>query len=130
MKLFFLLLALLWMPLAAAHAITVDTPLTDTALEARAQQLFASLRCVVCSGQTIADSDVALARDMRQQIRTMLATGAGENDIRAYFVTRYGEEVLTRPPLNMHGIIFWLLPLLVLSAGAFMLHRMMKKGVS
>lgn len=113
-----------------ATALTVDAPLADTTQEARAQHLFATLRCVVCAGQTIADSDVALARDMRQQIRKMILAEADDTAIITYFVSRYGEEVLTAPPFSLHGIAFWLLPVFLLASGIMLVRRITRGGAA
>lgn len=122
----FLFLACVWPGMA--HAITVDTPLAEPSQEARAQRLFSTLRCVVCAGQTIADSDVALARDMRQHVRIMIGTGADDGTITAYFVSRYGEEVLTAPPPSLHGAVFWLIPVFLLTAGGLAVWRITRRG--
>lgn len=121
-----LFLSFLWP--VVAFAITVDAPLEASSQEARAQHLFATLRCVVCAGQTIADSDVALARDMRQHVRKMISTGMDDNSIIAYFVSRYGEEVLTSPPASLHGIVFWLLPLGLFTIGIGVVWRITCRG--
>lgn len=113
---------------SSAHAISMDTPLSEVALETRAQTLFSSLRCVVCAGQTLADSDVAMAKDMRFQVRKMVSAGASNDDIISYFVSRYGEEVLTSPRLKSPLGWLWLLPLCVLSLAAFGMMRLLRKS--
>lgn len=112
----------------SAHALSMDAPLKEPALETRAQSLFASLRCVVCAGQTLADSDVAMAKDMRLQVRKMVSAGASNDDIISYFVSRYGEEVLTAPRLQSALGWLWLLPFCVLSVAAFSMMRMLRKS--
>lgn len=122
----FLFLVCVWPGIA--QALTVDTPLAEPSQEARAQHVFTTLRCVVCAGQTIADSDVALARDMRQHVRVMVGTGADDSTIIAYFVSRYGEEVLTAPPPSLHGTVFWSIPVLLLAAGGLAVWRITRRG--
>jgi cytochrome c-type biogenesis protein CcmH len=96
-----------------AFAIGIDKPLASKADEARAQQLFSSLRCVICAGQTLADSDVSLARDMRVQVRRMVQSGATNQAILDYFTERYGIEVLTTPPARGATAWLWALPVAV-----------------
>ncbi len=122
MRVRFLLPFILLFPLVA-HAVAPDTPLTDRAQEERARALFAELRCVVCAGQTLADSDVAMARSMRQQVRNMIAAHESDSSILAYFTERYGKEVLTSPPTKGGYMALWLMPFVLLSLAAFGLWR-------
>ena len=111
-----LIAALLLLP-QLSLAVTIEKPLPDRAQEARAQALFAELKCVVCEGQALAESDAPLAIDMRQTIRTMLTQGASDAAILAYFSTRYGDGILLTPPMDETTMILWLAPLLTLLIG-------------
>ncbi len=99
---------------AAGAAPTLDSE----AKREQARALFRGLRCVVCEGQSIAESEADLARQMRQIVRDKLAQGESPNDIRAYMVERYGDSVLWRPPLRPATVLLWAGPFLVLAAGA------------
>lgn len=112
------LLAVLWPLFAAAQQIAPDIPLMDSQQEQRARALFYELRCEVCQGQTIADSNAALAADMRALVRHKIAEGQSPEDIRNYFSARYGESILMRPPLLAHTLPLWLLPVSFLIIGA------------
>lgn len=98
---------------AAALAFTVDTPLADAAQETRAKALFAQVRCVVCQGESVADSPAEVARDMRSLIRAQVAQGKTDNDIRAYLVAHYGDGILMQPPLNESTALLWFGPLAI-----------------
>ena len=111
-----LLLAFL---LALAHALPAAAadaaPLAaDPKLEARVQEIAAELRCLVCQNQTIADSTSGLAEDLRQQIRTQLAAGASEQQVRDYMTARYGDFVLYRPPFKATTALLWAGPALLM----------------
>jgi cytochrome c-type biogenesis protein CcmH len=107
--------------LAFGQASEIERP--DPAVEARMKGLAEELRCLVCQNQTIADSHAPLALDLRNQIRTQIAQGRSDDQIRDYMVDRYGDFVLYRPPLRATTLLLWLGPfaLLLAGAGAFVL---------
>lgn len=86
-------------------------------IEARTAKLAVELRCLVCQNQTIADSDAPLAVDLRNQIRSQLAQGRSESEIRQYMVDRYGEFILYKPPFDAKTALLWIGPFVIL-AGA------------
>ena len=102
----------------AAFAVKPDEMLKDPALEARARTLSAELRCVVCEGQSIDDSDAEIARDIRILVREHLKAGEDENTIRKYLTDRYGSYILLRPPLAPQTALLWITPALALLLGA------------
>ena len=106
---------------AAAQAMTFDTPLANPAQEAQARQLFTELRCVVCEGQSLAESDAVFAQQMRGEIRRRLASGAAPDAIKQDFVAHYGAQILQRPPLAPSTWLLWALPMLCLAAAAWFL---------
>jgi cytochrome c-type biogenesis protein CcmH len=100
-------LALLVYSASAAEAAPASD---DPVLEARMMQLASELRCLVCQNQTIADSHAALAVDLRQQVREMLASGQSDQQITQYMTARYGDFVLYRPPFNAATVLLWVGP--------------------
>jgi cytochrome c-type biogenesis protein CcmH len=82
----------------------------DPVLEARMMQLASELRCLVCQNQTIADSHAALAVDLKQQVREMLASGQSDQQITQYMTARYGDFVLYRPPFKAATVLLWVGP--------------------
>jgi cytochrome c-type biogenesis protein CcmH len=68
--------------------------------------------CPVCSGQSVAESNAQLAKDMRTAIRKQLEQGKTKDEILQYFVNRYGETVLSSPPARGFNLLIWLLPTL------------------
>ena len=116
MRAWLLAIALAFPALAWAQAAEVAKP--DPLVEARLKGLAEELRCLVCQNQTIADSNAPLALDLRNQIRTQVAAGRSDDEIRAYMVERYGDFVLYRPPFKAITAVLWLGPLLLIGIGA------------
>lgn len=116
---------------APAWAVQPDEVLPDARLEARARQISAGLRCLVCQNQSIDDSNAPLARDLRLLVRERLSAGDSDEAVLSYVVQRYGEFVLLRPPLNLGTVLLWLAPLLLLvSAVVFALRQFRSSGAA
>jgi cytochrome c-type biogenesis protein CcmH len=108
-----------WLLLAAAmQAVAVDVqPLPTPELQARFDALTHELRCMQCQNQSIADSPVGLASDLRREVRELLIAGKSDDEIRAHMVERYGNFILFRPPFNANTAWVWLLPFALLITG-------------
>jgi cytochrome c-type biogenesis protein CcmH len=109
-------------PVDLAHAASIAGPpraprLTGEALEAEAKRIAAVLRCPVCQGLSVGDSPSAMATNMRQQIRELVAAGFDEDQILSYFEAAYGEFVRLQPPLRGVNWLVWLAPGLGLLLG-------------
>ena len=102
--------------------------LPDAREEARAQRLMNEIRCLVCQGQSIADSDAELAGDMRDLVRRRIAAGERPSAIRAWLVERYGSWISYKPTAEPAAWPLWLLPLALLLAGAWLVRRRIKFG--
>lgn len=100
---------------------SVDTPLPDAAAEARAQTLFHRLKCVVCEGQPLNESDALIAREMRQLVRSKIKAGESDAAIEAYLAERYGQSISTTPELGGQTLLLWAGPFLLLLFGAWRL---------
>ena len=96
-----------------------NTQLRDPAQEAAAQALMETLRCLVCQGQSIADSNADMAGDMRALVRQRIAAGERPGEIRRWLIDRYGDYVTYDPPLDWLTAPLWLAPLLLLAVGAW-----------
>ena len=120
--------------LTAALAMTVtlaqsaSSTAADPALEARVKALSTELRCLVCQNQTVADSDAPVARDLRDQVRTQLAAGKSEEEVKQYMTDRFGDFVLYKPPLRQPPSPLWLGPFAVLLFAAFLLTRRLRQS--
>ena len=110
------LFSLLW--LTPTLAVQPDEMLKDPGLEARARVLSQNLRCLVCQNQSIDDSDASLARDLRILLRERLTAGDTDAQAMDFIVSRYGNFVLLKPPLQWNTALLWLGPgLMLLLAG-------------
>jgi cytochrome c-type biogenesis protein CcmH len=94
-----------------------DTQLSDPRQEAAAHALMETIRCLVCQGQSIADSDAELAGDMRAMVRERIAAGEKPAQIRAWLIRRYGSWVTYDPPLDGVTWLLWAAPILFVAAG-------------
>jgi cytochrome c-type biogenesis protein CcmH len=97
-----------------------NTQLRDPVQEAKAQALMVSLRCLVCQGQSIADSDADMAGDMRAFVRQRIQTGETPAQIRAWLVARYGDYVTYDPPFSLLTAPLWIAPLLLIGIGLWL----------
>lgn len=103
---------------APVAAVQPDEILPDPALEARARAITSQLRCPVCQGETIDDSDAPISRDLRLLVRERLVAGDSDQAAIDYVVARYGEFVLFNPRASGSGLILWLAgPVLLLTGG-------------
>ena len=102
--------------------------LPDPRQEAQAKELMEELRCLVCQGQSIADSDAELAGDMRAMVRQRIAAGEKPEDVRRWLIQRYGDWVSYRPPVEPATWPLWAAPILLLAVGAWLLrHRLVRR---
>jgi len=110
-------------------AYWANRQLPDSKKEARAQALMQELRCLVCQGQSIADSDAELAGDMRDLVRRRIAAGEKPADIRSWLVQRYGTWISYKPTAEPAAWPLWLAPFALLIVGAFLIrHRIRVKA--
>lgn len=110
MRIFALVLFCLWA--VPVMAVGVDSQvLEDPAEEAKAQDIMAQLRCLVCQNQSIVDSDAPLAADLRQIVRERVALGEQAEAVKRYLVERYGDWVLLNPPVKRTTWLLWFSPL-------------------
>lgn len=112
-----LVLALAFVAAAPAFAVQPDEMLADPALEARARAISRELRCPVCQGENIDDSNAQISRDLRILVRERLTAGDTNDEVIAYIVDRYGEFVLFDPPAQGANLALWLAGPVLLLAG-------------
>ena len=111
---------------SASWAIDPEPAFDDPAMQAEYQSLIREVRCLVCQNQTIADSNAALASDLRREIARMLNEGASREDVTDFLVARYGDFVLYRPPLQPSTWTLWGAPFVLLGIGAFVFLRIVR----
>ncbi|HUP67392.1 MAG TPA: cytochrome c-type biogenesis protein [Sphingomicrobium sp.] len=108
-------------------AYWADRQLPDPDQETQAQALMQEVRCLVCQGQSIADSDAELAGDMRDLVRRRIAAGEKPAAIRAWLVQRYGSWISYKPTGEPAAWPLWLAPLALLLAGAWLIRRRLRR---
>lgn len=111
--------ALLLLPVLSlpAFAGEPETRFQDPALEARFMALTHKLRCLVCQGQSIAESDSGFAADVKSEIQKKMRQGETDDEIVDFLVQRYGDFILFNPPLKATTVLLWAGPALLLLAG-------------
>lgn len=100
--------------------------LDDPAQERAARELMETLRCLKCQSQSIADSDVPMAGDMRHQVRTQIAAGQTPDEVRAWLIARYGDYISYEPRLTGATWPLFVIPLLLAAASGLILARRLR----
>jgi cytochrome c-type biogenesis protein CcmH len=122
-----LVLVLLAFALVQAAFAIDPTTIPDPKLQARYQSLTHELRCMQCLNQSIADSPVELAGELRNEVREMVVAGKSDDEIRDYMVARYGEFILFRPRFSARNLWLWFGPAIMLVVGAFIAVRIIRQ---
>lgn len=121
-------LALLSCGLFAGALPAIDTTqLPDPVLQERYEALTHELRCMQCQNQSIADSPVGLASDLRREVAEQLLAGKSDTEVREYMAARYGDFILFRPRLSARTAWLWALPGVLLLAGGVIAWRIVRQ---
>jgi len=126
MKRSLIVAVILTLCVGGAAALSPSERLPDSRQEARARDISAELRCLVCQNQSIDDSDADLAKDLRRLVRERISAGDSNAEVKDYLVSRYGEFVLLKPVFSLRNALLWLLPFIALVAGLFAARRMFR----
>ncbi|WNG37723.1 cytochrome c-type biogenesis protein CcmH [Archangium minus] len=97
-------------------------------LEVRVQALAKELRCAVCQGLSVADSPSSMARAQLDKVRELVSQGKSDQEVRDFFVARYGEWVLLQPKAEGVNLLVWLGPVALLLGGAWVIARQVRRG--
>jgi cytochrome c-type biogenesis protein CcmH len=115
----------------ASTAWAVDpTELPDPTLQARYVALTHELRCMQCQNESLADSPVDLAADLRREVRDQLLAGKSDDDIRAWMSARYGDFILFRPRYSLRNAWLWGAPAALLLIGALVCWRVVRNRMT
>jgi cytochrome c-type biogenesis protein CcmH len=113
---------------ACLSAWAVDTTqLPDPVLQARYETLTHELRCMQCQNESLADSPVDLAADLRRQVRDQLLAGKSDEEVRNWMASRYGDFILFRPRYSLRNAWLWGAPAALLLIGAFVSWRIVRQ---
>jgi len=108
---------------AADSTVNTYGEISNPALQARYEHVTQDLRCLVCQNESIADSNVELASDLRRQVREMLIAGKSDDEIFKFMTDRYGEFVRFNPPLTPKTWLIWGAPFIMVVVGAIVIIR-------
>ncbi len=112
-------------------AFSIDPiEMSDPALQERYRNLSHELRCMQCQNQSIADSPVGLAGDLRREVRQLLEEGKTDQEIRQHMRDRYGDFILFRPEFSPRNAWLWITPILLLLTGLFVALRIIRQRVT
>jgi cytochrome c-type biogenesis protein CcmH len=109
---------------------TVGESFSDPALESRARHLQRQLRCLVCQGESIDESNATLAADLRRLVREQIAAGKSDQQIQDFLLARYGDFILLKPPVRPYTWLLWLAPFLVLAGAGGVAWMTIKKAAA
>ncbi len=110
---------LLFTSASICGAAAVQRPAADTVnLEQRTSAVASELRCPVCQGLSIQDSPSELAQQMRAVVRDQLAAGRTPDEVKRYFVDKYGEWILLEPQARGFNVLIYVLPVAAVLLGA------------
>lgn len=127
MRRILVLLALL-LPLQALAVSNPADMLPDPAQEERARALGREIRCMVCQNQSIEDSEVSLARDLRLIVRERIVAGDSDAQVKEFLHARYGDFVLLRPPFAWSTAALWATPAIAVLAGLGLIAGMRRRA--
>lgn len=113
--------------LAQAGGSVAPPQFTSRAEAERFHALTEQLRCVKCQNQSLADSNAAIAQDLREEVLQLMRQGKTNDEIKLYLVARYGEFVLYRPRLEPSTWLLWFGPALLLLAGGLVVAVIVRK---
>lgn len=112
----------------AAHASEAPPLAEDPVVEKRMVAISEELRCLVCQNESLAGSRADLALDLKREIRTLIKAGKTDAEIMDFMVSRYGDFVRYRPPVNPVTWLLWFGPFLLLLGAVFVLVRMVRNS--
>ncbi len=113
-----------------AGVVIVGMVVGDSAPQDRVEALGSSIKCPVCQGEAIGDSPSETARAMMEIVEEKVAAGESDPQIVAYFTARYGDGILLDPPVAGRTLLVWLLPVLAVAGGIWMILSRKRKPVS
>ena len=90
-------------------------------------KIFKNLRCLICQGQSVADSNSEFAQTIKLVVKDQINDGKSEKEIYDFLVEKYGEWIVYKPPLNKVNFVLWLFPYLVFVAGGTIIFLFLKK---
>jgi cytochrome c-type biogenesis protein CcmH len=115
--------AFLFLAFLLSSAFSIDKKLDNPQQEKTAQGIFEDVKCLVCQGESLAESNADMAVDMRELIRNKVAQGETPSEIKSYLVEKFGEQILQTPPMDDSTYLLWFLPVILLIFGGMVIIR-------
>tara|TARA_B100000780_G_C21097141_1_gene442533 strand:+ start:1236 stop:1601 length:366 start_codon:yes stop_codon:yes gene_type:complete len=91
-------------------------------------KIFKNIRCLICQGQSVADSNSEFSQTIKLVVRDQINDGKSEKEIYDFLVEKYGEWIVYKPPLNKGNLILWMLPYLIFLSGGFIIFYIIRKS--
>ena len=107
--------------MAVWSTLLIVKPKQET-LDQRVQNVASQLKCPVCQGESVADSQATIAQQMRQVIREQLQSGKSEQEVVQYFIRSYGDQIVWLPPWQGFSLLIWLVPIVFFLGGAVLVY--------
>jgi len=125
-------LSCLALVLVTGTSLAIDTSesFDDPEMQARYEKIVEEVRCLKCQNATLKDSPATLAADLRREIRRMVEEGMSDDEIFDFLVDRYGEFALYRPRASGRTLVLWVIPVLLLLGGAFLLANIVRQRMA
>ena len=96
-------------------------------IKVQQNEILKNIRCLVCQGQSVADSNSDFAQTMKLVVRDQIKDGKSEKEIYDFLIEKYGEWIVYKPPLNKVNFFLWFLPYLTLAIGGVIIFLMLKR---
>ena len=111
-----------------SYAVEPNEILENQKQEFRARNISKNIRCMVCQNQSIDESNAPLAKDLRILIRNKIKDGKKDEEIYKFLTDRYGDFILLKPPFKLNTLALWLLPIIFVLIGIFIVFSHNKKS--
>lgn len=118
--------ALLALTLGQLTSAQEVEPSPSSEQQHRIEALYQEFACVVCAGQSIAESNAEPAVRMRELVRDAVLNGRTDHEVRILVAERYGEAALLDPPADGAGVVLWLAPLVLMAAGVLLAYQVIR----
>jgi cytochrome c-type biogenesis protein CcmH len=112
---------IIFLTLLSFNCVSAET------IKVQQSEILKNIRCLVCQGQSVADSNSEFAQTMKLVIRDQIKDGKSEKEIYDFLIDKYGEWIVYKPLLNKGNFLLWILPYLVFIAGAAIIFLLLKK---
>ena len=112
---------IIFLTLLSFNCVSAET------IKVQQSEILKNIRCLVCQGQSVADSNSEFAQTMKLVVRDQIKDGKSEKEIYDFLIDKYGEWIVYKPPLNKGNLLLWILPYLVFIAGATIIFLLFKK---